>query len=294
MTGTYGRWALLAVLAGLLPLLGVGCGKDSAWADDARPKVVGLKLQVYRMKYMEEVLTWADRIGPSVSPRVEFQMVFNGKAMGLGSPGIEVLAPVLADSWREAREAVRFLNDAPVRKHATYNLPLFPMSLSMMMKTGEKTLFLPDTHWYTDNMWIKDGIAPLLPALRTIADTQPPAPSHALWLNWNPQPRPDMAFSVEARTYLALYGGFRKPADVAAHKDWATKNMRALEAHSAGIQLADENLKSRPARFLSDENMARVQRVRATYDPDGRFNSWLGTVNAQRETAAPTKSAVNA
>jgi hypothetical protein len=96
-----------------------------------------------------------------------------------------------------------------------------------------------------------------------------------------------MAFSVEARTYLALYGGLRKPADIARHKDWATKNMRALEAHSAGIQLADENLKNRPARFLSDANMARVERVRAAYDPEGRFNTWLGTINAPAE--APTK-----
>lgn len=258
----------------------------------ARPKVVGLKLQVCRMKHMEEVLTWADRIGPSVSPKVEFQMVFNGKALGIGAPGIEVLAPVLADSWREAREAVRFLNESPVRAKATFNLPLFPISLSMMMKTGEKTLFLPNTHWFTDNMWIKDGIAPLLPALRTIADTQPPAPSHALWLNWNPQPKPDMAFSIEARTYLALYGGLRNPADIAEHKDWATKNMRALEAHSAGIQLADENLKNRPARFLSEANMARVERIRATYDPDGRFNTWLGTINALLDAPAKARSAV--
>ena len=50
-------------------------------------------------------------------------------------------------------------------------------------------------------MWMDSPIGPLLPALRSIADTQPPHPSHVLWLNWNgPVPRPDMAFSMENRT----------------------------------------------------------------------------------------------
>jgi FAD/FMN-containing dehydrogenase len=45
---------------------------------------------------------------------------------------------------------------------------------------------------------------------------------------------------------------------------------------AVGIQLADENLGKRPARFASDEAMAKLDRVRAEYDPDGLFNSWMG------------------
>ena len=47
---------------------------------------------------------------------------------------------------------------------------------------------------------------------------------------------------------------------------------------ASGIQLADENLGERPARFATDEAMARLDRVRAAYDPDGRFYSWMGRV----------------
>ena len=243
-----------------------------------RPRFVGLKVQVFRMQHLEEVLAWADRVGPSVSPSVEFQMVLNGKAMMIGAPGIEVIAPAITDSWKDARDAVRFLSENPVRRKASFASPLMPLSLKFMMKTGEKTLFLPDTRWFADNMWIEGTIDPLLPAMRTIADTLPPPPSHALWLNWNPSTRrKDIAFSVEGRTYLALYGGLRKESDVAKHGDWATRNMKALEAHSRGIQLADENLSRRPARFLSDENLARMARVRASYDPDNRFHTWWST-----------------
>ncbi|HRD47107.1 MAG TPA: BBE domain-containing protein, partial [Caulobacter sp.] len=67
--------------------------------------------------------------------------------------------------------------------------------------------------------------------------------------------------------------------DEAAHGDWAGRHMRALEPYAKGIQLADENLGDRPARFLSDANMARLDRVRAAYDPDGLFNPWMGRAN---------------
>jgi len=34
-----------------------------------RAKFIGMKLQVFRIKHLEEVLAWADRVGPSVSPK---------------------------------------------------------------------------------------------------------------------------------------------------------------------------------------------------------------------------------
>lgn len=245
----------------------------------ARPKAVGVKLQVFRMKHLEEVFTWADRIGPQVSNLVEFQMVMNQRAFGIFAPGIEVIAPVMASSWREAREAVDFIRRNPIRNKASLTLPLLPLSLSSMMKAGEKTLFLPQTRWSADNMWIQGSIDPILPTLRHIAETQPPAPSHVLWLNWNPPAtRPDMAFSIESRTYLALYGGVRKASDAARHADWATQHMRTLEPFSHGIQLADENTARRPARFLTEENRVRLERIRAQRDPDGLFHT-LGAKN---------------
>lgn len=252
----------------------------------ARPKAIGLKVQVFRIRHLEEVLSWADKAGPSVPAFVEFQMVFNRKAIGIFSHGIEIVAPVLADSWREAKEAVAFIDKSPLRPKASLTLPLLPMTLNFMMKTGEKTLFLPDTRWRADNMWMNGPIEPLLPALRRIVETQPPAPSHVLWLNWNgPAQREDMAFSVEGRTYLALYGGLRTAADETKHADWATSNMRELEPFSAGIQLADENTGARPARFLTDQNMARLREIRAARDPEGRFHSWMGTLEPSASAA---------
>ncbi len=117
----------------------------------------------------------------------------------------------------------------------------------------------------------------MLPGLKHIADTMPPAPSHALWLNWQPPAsRPDMAFSLESNHYLAVYGEWTRAEDDAKYENWAADCMRNMEDHAIGIQLADENLGRRPARFMADANLARLDAIRQTHDPKGLFRAWMG------------------
>ena len=85
-----------------------------------------------------------------------------------------------------------------------------------------------------------------------------------------------MAYSVEDETYIACYGVWADDADDERFGDWATDSMRRMEGAASGIQLADENLINRPARFVIDANLARLDEVRAKWDPDGRFHPWLG------------------
>ena len=63
-----------------------------------------------------------------------------------------------------------------------------------------------------------------------------------------------------------------------ADESWATDHMRALQEHSVGIQLADENLGRRPAPFMAPANLARLDALRIRYDPDGLFNPYMGRV----------------
>ena len=105
----------------------------------------------------------------------------------------------------------------------------------------------------------------------------PPEPSHCLWMNWSPpKTRPDMAYSMEDSTYVALYGVWKEPADDAAIAPWAEENMAAMAPLATGLQLADENLGRRPARFMSDDNLARLDAIRAARDPEGRFHPYMG------------------
>ena len=61
------------------------------------------------------------------------------------------------------------------------------------------------------------------------------------------------------RPLRRLAGRRRRRANVA----WVADRMREMEHLSSGIQLADENLGERPARFVSDENLARLDEIRA-------------------------------
>lgn len=241
-----------------------------------KPGVVGFALQSYPLSMMEEVFRWARAVGPEVPASVELQLLMTPRAVMVGGPGVEVFAPVFADGVRDALRDLAFMASSPCKPRAALSVPFAPSTLGMMYRAVMS--HYPARHRYAvDNLWTHASIDELLPGLRSIAATMPPAPSHMLWLNWAPPPsRPDMAFSVEDEVYIALYGGWRHASDDHRHASWAVDRVREMEPLATGCQLADENLGQRPARFVSEANLARLDRARAAYDPDGRFHPWMG------------------
>lgn len=243
-----------------------------------RPKLVVNSVFLYPMDVLEQVFGWAHEIGPRVA-RVMELMVFIHRTEE-GELEIAVTGPVLAESEEEAREAISVLETCPVLDRAKLALPYVPGEL-VDLYAGAHAAY-PDDHRYSaDNMWTHASAEELLPGLRRIAETMAPAPSHMLWMNWqpgvSPQPeRPNMAYSVEDDTYIALYGVWEDPAEDEANVTWATERMREMECFASGIQLADENLGNRPARFVGETQLLRLQALRAKYDPEDRFHSWMG------------------
>jgi FAD/FMN-containing dehydrogenase len=245
-----------------------------------RPAVCGTSVYAYPFELAEEVFTWAREIGAEVDPRVELQAVASHgePTMGLDTPVISFASPAFADSEEEAEKALALFGTCPVADQAVIKIPYMPTELPTWFDVA-MTHYLSDHHYAVDNMWTSAPAEDLLPGVRNILDTLPPHPSHFLWLNWGPVPtRQDMAYSVEADIYLALYGSWKDPADEAKYADWARSNMAAMSPFAKGIQLADENLGQRPARFASDAAMAKLDRLRAEYDPEGLFNSWMGRI----------------
>lgn len=245
-----------------------------------RPNVCGSSLYVYPMELADEIYPWARSISAEVDRRVELQIAASRSVpgMGLEAPGIVFASPVFADSEQEAIDALALLETCPVRDKAIAAVPYAPADLDTWY-AGIMSNY-PDAHRYTaDNIWTSASADDLMPGIAKILATMPPHPSHFLWLNWGPSPqRQDMAYSLEDEIYLALYGVWEDPADDAAYGDWARSNMAAMEHLQTGIQLADENLAQRPAPFATPDAMAKLDRVRAEYDPSGRFHSWMGRV----------------
>lgn len=240
------------------------------------PKVIANGVYLYPLDVLDEVFTWAAEIGPRVARTMELMLLIHRDEAG--EVEIAVTGPTLVDTDEQADEALAILETCPVRDRAKLAMPNLRVTMADLF-AGSHAIY-PDEHRYVaDNMWTHAPVADLLPGIRAIAESMPPAPSHLLWMNWDPAggpPREDMAFSVEDTTYLAMYGVWQDAAMDDARVEWATSHMRAMSPLASGIQLADENLGRRPAKFVSDAHLARLDEIRAAYDPDGRFHPWMG------------------
>ena len=238
-----------------------------------RPKVIGGKFAFYSADRFEELVRWAHRVGPDVPASIELMLILSRQIPFIDGPGVMIVAPVFADSLRAAWQDLSFMKTRP--RGARRVTPFMPMKLSAM--TAGVMHHYPDHHRYAvDNMWTHASFDELLPGLKRIAETLPPAPSHMLWMNWAPKAaRPDMAYSLEDNVYIALYGIWKDAHGEAAASTWAVSRMTEMAPLATGIQLADENLGQRAAPFMADANLARLDRLCAAHDPSGRFHPYM-------------------
>ncbi|MEL6969026.1 MAG: FAD-binding protein [Bacteroidota bacterium] len=238
------------------------------------PKYRSVIVHNFAIKHLEDVYRWAHEVGPTIPKAVEFQMLMNKNVLGLMGPGIEAVAPIFADTKDEFEEAKAFMKNSPIAHKAMIKTPAINPGIDMLYKTVMS--HYPEDHcWGVDNMWTHASIDDLLPYLKEIAETLPPAPSHLLWLNWHPgELNTDMAYSNEDNIYLSAYSCWENPADTAIYGDWASNTMRKMEHLATGIQLADEALHKRTFTFMDEDKLDRVQAIRAERDPQGIFHEW--------------------
>ena len=239
-----------------------------------RPAVIGFTATAYPASRLEEVVRWAHGGRPAAPDSIELMLILSRHIPAGKGAGILVFAPVFAESYRAARGAVAVLKGRP--RGARLHVPFIPFRQAWMYEMVMN--HYPVDHCYAvDNMWTHAGADALLPGIERIVETLPTAPSHMLWMNWSPPAgRPDMAYSMEDNTYVALYGVWKGEPNGADR--WARDNMAAMQPLASGIQLADENLANRPMPFMTPHNMAKLDALRAAHDPAGRFHPYMGRV----------------
>lgn len=240
----------------------------------ALPKYRAIIAHDFGIKYLEDVYRWAYEVGPDVPKAVEFQMMMSRNMMNFMGPGIEAFAPIFADTRDEFEEAKKFMDQSPIRHKATIRTPAINPGIDFLYK-ATMSHYPANYNYGVDNMWTHAHIDDLLPYIKEIAETIPPAPSHFLWLNWYPDAiDTDMAYSKEDNIYLALYSCWKNPKDTPQYTNWAADMVRKMQHYSTGIQLADEGLHKRTDTFMSDEHFKKVQAIRAQRDPEQLFMEW--------------------
>ena len=244
-----------------------------------RPTSIFMATDVYPLDALDEVLAWALEVQGSLPPALEFVILGTTPrgpdgAVEPGETSLVVSATALMWDDDEALAAVAMLDTCPVLDRAVDRVPVARVEMDDLYASAEATE--PEGHrWVVDNMWTNAGPEELLPAVRELFRTVPTDASHIFWYPWHPQPIDAAALSVTGNLYIAAFAGWHDPAEDDRMVAWSTDWMRRLEPLSVGIQLADENLVNRQARYMSDENGARLEALRSQYDPDGVFHSYL-------------------
>jgi len=249
------------------------------------PRYIASSMLRFPFDVADELFPWVQTIVASLAREVELSIfIHRGEH---GEPEITLTAPALASSREEALTALAVFADCPLRERALESVLNAEVSLTELY-AGVGTFYPAGARYAVDNMWTHATAAELLPGIHEIAETLPPYPSAMMWNHWGGESptRPPMAFSVEDQTYLAVYGVWEDSADDDRYATWAEERMRAMAHLASGIQLADENLGRRPARFVSEENLRRLDEIRHRYDPHDRFHAWMGRPSPATADAA--------
>jgi hypothetical protein len=242
----------------------------------------------------QDVFRFVHEIGRQTP--TEINLVCCRDPMTDGEPLISLNATAFTGTEEEAREQLSIYESCPARPH------VLTTRLNEVTDTGTLSRYGTDPHYdetkryLADSMWTHASFDDLWPNFEAMLKTWPPAPSHLVVFNWGGyerQPeRPSMAYSVEDELYYGLYAAWADPVDSRTYTNWVTDHMRAWEPYASGIQLADENLVNRPYRFVTDENLLRLDALRARWDPDGLFVSWLGRPELHTDAADTEESPV--
>jgi FAD/FMN-containing dehydrogenase len=258
---------------------------------------------VWSMDHLDDVLRWAHEVLPSCEPECEpaFFSTWSPSLPWTIEPGgdghvLMLHATAMVDSPEEADRAFAPLSACPLLDRAAH--AEFGRPTSLAAEYAELAVQLPeDFHYAADCLWTDAGPDDLLPLLRAAFTDLPTEQSFTLWNGWDPPARPDMAFSLEGRVYLASYAIWDDPALADRCRDFVTSTYRRLEPIGKGAYVGDSDPVRRPDRFMAPENFTRLQAIRERYDPSGLFTTWAvapgAVANRRRSPSSQQGAAAN-
>jgi FAD/FMN-containing dehydrogenase len=248
-----------------------------------RPHAITHDTWMFELSELDALLGWIDELLPSLEPVVEPVIAATRLPRPSGPPVLLLHTTAMCDTAEEAERALEPLSGCPIAGRAISH-ERGPTSIEA--ENEAQALQNPEDHRYAvDCTWTDARAGELAPLLRTLWSELPTEHSFAIWYGWSPtRPLPDMAFSIEARAYLATYAIWPDPADDERHGEWVVSHTQRLAgAVGKGVYLGDTDFTRRPDRFLNAENFLRLEEIRRRRDPDGRFCSYLiaerGTLN---------------
>jgi hypothetical protein len=167
------------------------------------------------------------------------------------------------------------LENAPFRDQAIRATVAQSSTLDELYELADR-LTPPGMRWALDGVWLDGSSAEVVELARPLNDTIPDGMSFVLWMVWGGYPRQDNAcWSSQARLYLSPNAGWADPAEDLTHETWAHAPLAAIQHASRGLQFSDNNVADRFDHGIEPEAGERLEKIRAVYDPEGRFHTYM-------------------
>jgi len=225
----------------------------------------------YPLDLRDEVLAWSYDALERLSPAVEFSAKV-GFSPWLDRQTVSVTATAFCDT---DENLLAPLEDGPFRDRAVRAVVAQETTMAELYDYADR-MTPPGMRWALDGIWTDEPVEKVLDASRPLFDSIPNTTSHVLWMLWGGHPEPPNAcWSSQAKLYLSPNAGWTDPAEDLAHEQWAHGRLADLQHLSKGLQFSDNNLADRFDHGLSPAHAARLEEIRAVYDPEGLFRTYM-------------------
>ncbi|MEU8567324.1 FAD-binding oxidoreductase [Streptomyces pathocidini] len=251
-----------------------------------RPAAVTTTAYTFPLAELVSVTRWTTEAARELPPHVELSLTLAtaGQDLAAGSPrpkAVVVTGTAFAGSAREAAEALAPLGDCPFADRALGRRREEPTPLATLYATAG-TLWPPGHRYAVDTLWTDADHETLLTRLAEVFVRAPSEKSLVL-VPFAPVGRAarlwaDTAFSALGTNYVAPFAIWEDPADDAANVRWLRETMAAVEPLGTGHYIAEADLTADPSRArrsYAPRDWARLERLRAEYDPRGLFHPYL-------------------
>jgi FAD/FMN-containing dehydrogenase len=243
------------------------------------PRAMTHDTWTFELDQLEPLLAWIDELLPKLDRVVEPVIAATRLPRPQGPPVLFLHTTAMCDTQEEADRVLAPLADCPIADRAVAHARGLT---TIEQENAAQAAQNPEGHRYAvDCSWTDARAVELAPLLRSVWSELPTEHSFSIWYGWAPdKPLPDMAFSLEGHAYLATYAIWTDPADDERYRSWVVDHTRKLSAVGKGVYLGDTDFTRRADRFMTPDNFAKLERIRAARDPDGRFCSYLISAEA--------------
>jgi FAD/FMN-containing dehydrogenase len=251
------------------------------------PCYVAETVHLYPLDVFDEVMTWLHDAHHDISTNVEIVALTMTPPEPIpGHHGfvLAVTGVAMVDTAEQAAAALAPFGDCPVIDRVLMRVDAAPVGFAELR--ARQVIANPEAHRYrVDNAWLDGAAAEVVPAMRTAFVDLPTPQSFTIWFSMAPlRQLPDMALSLQTDVYVAAYIVYRDVAHDAEIRRWTDAAMAKMQPVTVGQYLGDSDLTNRQVKFMGDEAFARLQTVRAAWDPTERFVTYLATKSSPLNT----------